>query len=719
MTWCCRFTCLLHACLAAAFTGGLASGCNRTSAIDVADRENTADSGAFPEEVDANVPGLGRWVTVRGSVSGLRGNIALSLEDAAGAVVERVDVTSNGSFEFTEPIPAGETYRVEVSQQPEEGYCIVLDGEGVAHSHVQDVEVKCSADNPGLAAIEATIGTLSPVFDPATTRYRLDLFGWVSHVGINPVLADNNARVYLDAEEYRGEPFSVAVAPGQTTVELDVELPSGQRKLFTVDIHRPTRVVEDTYGKATYPTDGAQFGYAMALNSEPGASGETVLALGAPGHPSAAQGINGAQTSLGASLSGAVLLYSRDANGRWEEGPFIKAANAESGDLFGLSVAFEGDLLVVGAPEEDGDSGGVNGTDNNDALGSGAVYVFRYRDDEWRQEAYLKAEFPTAGDGFGRSVSLHNRSGEPTRVAIGAWHDSNSAVGTNPEQRDTTLTNSGAAYVFEYRNGWEQVSYLKPSNTDFADSFGEAVAIDNDTLVVGAPLESGGVGKINGDQANNDTFAAGAAYVFEFDGGNDAWYQRAYLKAHNAASAQRFGNVVALQADTVVVGAFTESNLGTGVDPDVAVELAPESGAVYVFERREEEWSQQAYLKASNTDERDRFGHAVALSGETLVIGAPLESSAASLLTSDSSNNDALGAGAAYVFFRQGDTWRFEEYLKASNPEAGDNFGAAVAFDGKHVVVGAPYEDGKVSGTNREGGPNNASIASGAFYVFR
>jgi hypothetical protein len=264
-----------------------------------------------------------------------------------------------------------------------------------------------------------------------------------------------------------------------------------------------------------------------------------------------------------------------------------------------------------------------------------------------------------------------------------------------------------------------QVSYLKPSNTDFADSFGEAIAIDGDTLVVGAPLESGAIGKVNGDQANNDAFAAGATYVFSYDAANDAWYQRSYLKADNASPEQRFGNAVAVQGGTVAVGAFTEHNSATGVNPAIAGENAEESGAVYVFAKNDEEWSQQAYLKASNTGVRDRFGHALTLFGETLVVGAPLEASAVPLTSADESNDEAPGAGAVYVFSRKDDSWKLEEYLKASNPEAGDNFGAAVAFDGKHLVVGAPYEDSKLGGTTSESGPNNAAIASGAFYVFR
>lgn len=691
------------------------AGCNRTSNLRRVDAQLDAGS----EEADAAAPSRRTWVTVSGKVAGLKEPIELGLRSPSSELIERIPVSSNGTFEFTEPVKIGQTYAVEVSEQPAEGFCAIANASGTVRTDVTDVEVTCLPENPGISAIDATIGSLSPAFDPEHTRYRLDVFAWVDRVGVSPQLADNNARVYLGEEEYRGKPLWVDLPPGQTTIRLDVDLPDGDQRSFTVDIYRPTRVVEESYAKATQPVEGAQYSYALGLNRAPELADGALLAVGAPGHPSKTQTINGPQTELGASLSGAVFLYGRDEAGSWREQAFIKANNAEAEDLFGLSVALEGELLVVGAPEEDGESGGVNGPDGNDAPGSGAVYVFRRRDEAWHQEAYLKAEFPAVADGFGRSVAL-DYAGGASRIAVGAWHDSNSAVGTNPKLRDTAASNSGAAYVFEYRDGgWEQVSYLKPSNTDFADSFGEAIAIAGDTLVVGAPLESGAVGKINGDQANNDAFAAGAAYVFEYDAGNDAWYQRSYLKPNDVRAEQRFGNAVAVQRGTVVVGSFTEPNSATGVNSDIADEVAEESGAVYVFANVDDEWTQQAYLKASNTGSRDRFGHALALFGETLVVGAPLEASAAGLVSADQADDEAPGAGAAYVFSRSGETWRFDDYLKASNPEAGDNFGAAVAFDGKHVVIGAPYEDGAIGGTTSESGPNNASIAAGAFYVFR
>ena len=100
-------------------------------------------------------------------------------------------------------------------------------------------------------------------------------------------------------------------------------------------------------------------------------------------------------------------------------------------------------------------------------------------------------------------------------------------------------------------------------------------------------------------------------------------------------------------------------------------------------------WSQQAYLKASNTEAGDNFGYAVAVDGDTVVVGAVGESSNATGVNGDQTNNSAPAAGAAYVFTRTGGAWSQQAYLKASNTGANDYFGYAVAVDGDTVVVGA------------------------------
>ena len=126
---------------------------------------------------------------------------------------------------------------------------------------------------------------------------------------------------------------------------------------------------------------------------------------------------------------------------------------------------------------------------------------------------------------------------------------------------------------------------------------------------------------------------------------------------------------------------------------------------------------QQAYLKASNTNPEDTFGEPVAASGDTIVVGASSEDSNASGVNGEQSNNNAMNAGAAYVFVRSGTNWSQQAYLKASNSGADDFFGSAVAISGDTVVVGALAEDSNATGINGDQG-NNSATNAGAAYVF-
>ncbi|MEZ5978865.1 MAG: FG-GAP repeat protein [Planctomycetota bacterium] len=165
-----------------------------------------------------------------------------------------------------------------------------------------------------------------------------------------------------------------------------------------------------------------------------------------------------------------------------------------------------------------------------------------------------------------------------------------------------------------------------------------------------------------------------------------------YFKASAPDANDFFGYRVAMSGDTLVVGAQAESSSATGVDGDRSDDGAAGSGAAYVFVRSGTTWAQQAYLKASNTDVFDRFGYAVAISGDTVVVGAPNEDSAATGVDGDQSDDSAASAGAVYVFVRSGSVWSQQAYLKASNTDASDRFGQVVAIDGDTLVVGAPFE---------------------------
>jgi trimeric autotransporter adhesin len=370
-----------------------------------------------------------------------------------------------------------------------------------------------------------------------------------------------------------------------------------------------------------------------------------------------------------------------------------KASNPGVNDEFSYSVALSGDTLAVGARSEPSTATGINGNqDDDNGFDAGAVYVFVRTGTKWMQQAYVKASNTGfGGDRFGVSVAL---SGDT--LAVGAPFEASAATGTTGttgEQADDSAAGAGAVYVFVRTEAtWTQQAYVKASNTEGSDEFGSSVALSGDTLAVGAPKEDSGVG---GNQSDNTASGAGAVYMFVRSGGT--WAQQAYVKALNTRANDGFGTTVALSGDTLAVGAPNEAN---------------SAGAVYTFVRSTTAWAQQAYIKASNAGTGDRFGSSVALSGDTLAVGAPKEGSARGEL-----DNTATAAGAVYVFVRSGTMWAQQAYIKASNTEAYDEFGTSVALSGDTLAVGAPFEDSAATGVDGDQANNSASYA-GAVYIF-
>jgi len=327
------------------------------------------------------------------------------------------------------------------------------------------------------------------------------------------------------------------------------------------------------------------------------------------------------------------------------------------------------------------------------------------------QQGSVVGASSTGGDLVGFSVAI---SGDT--LVVGAPNEDSDAVGINGDGSNDLSNDSGAAYVF-VRSGdtWTQQAYLKASNTDVSDEFGRSVAIDGDTIVVGAYHEDSSIPGINGNGSDNGASFAGAAYVFVRSDGT--WTQQAYLKASNPSASDEFGSSVAISGDTVAIGAYLEDSASTGVNGTQGDESATNAGAVYVFTRDGITWSQQAYLKASNTGANDRFGREVAISGDTLIAGAYFEDSIATGINGDETSNGAADSGAAYIFVRNGLTWSQQAYVKASNTEGADFFGWSVGISGDTVVVGARDESSAATTINGDG-TNNTAADSGAAYVF-
>lgn len=194
--------------------------------------------------------------------------------------------------------------------------------------------------------------------------------------------------------------------------------------------------------------------------------------------------------------------------------------------------------------------------------------------------------------------------------------------------------------------------------------------------------------------------------------------QRAYVKASNTDAGDEFGYSVALSGHTMVVGAFREDSGTTGVDGDQSNNDVINAGAVYVFVRDGATWAQQTYLKASNPQTGDQFGFSVAVSGDTLAVGAPFEDSSATGVGGNQFDDNAATSGADYVFVRDGHSWAQQAYVKASNTGAGDAFGWDVALSGDTLAVGAPSEDSNGGGVNGGAQANDSAVSSGAAYVF-
>jgi len=403
---------------------------------------------------------------------------------------------------------------------------------------------------------------------------------------------------------------------------------------------------------------------------------------------------------------------------------YVKASNTEAGDWFGYNVALsgDGDTLAVGAYAESSNATGIDGDQgDNAASDSGAVYVYTRNGGTWTQQAYIKAPNTEAGDWFGISVALSTGG---NTLAVGAFGEDSSATGLDGDQSDNAASLSGAVYVYTRTGGvWSQQAYVKAANTEADDWFGQNVALSGDgtTLAVGASGEDSSATGIDGDQSDNAASLSGAVYVYTRSGGT--WSQQAYVKASGTGGVDYFGSSVKLSSDgdTLAVGALGEDSNATGIDGDQGDNSASGSGAVYVFIRSGATWSQQAYVKASNTESFDRFGYSLGLSddGNTLAVGAYTEGSSATGIDGDQSDNTATDSGAVYIFTRSGTTWTQQAYIKASNAGAGDKFGISIALsgDGNVLAVGAHYEDSSAIGLNGDQS-NNTATESGAAYLF-
>jgi hypothetical protein len=502
---------------------------------------------------------------------------------------------------------------------------------------------------------------------------------------------------------------------------------------------------QTAYLKASNPRMFDHFGEGGSLDGHIGlgiaisGDGNTIV-VGAQHEGSNARGINGNQNDDSAYNAGAAYVFTRN-GANWTQQAYLKASNTGSGDHFGNTVAIsaDGNTIAVSAYWESGGAKGINGNQNDDSIPqSGAVYVFTRAGTTWTQQAYIKAsntgtagvgDVPGDGDQFGFSLAL---SDDGNTLAVGATSEDSNASGINGNQADDSASSAGAVYVFA-RAGttWSQQAYIKseaPPMATGGDQFGYSVALnaDGNTLAVGAYDEGGSARTINGpiDAMRN---GSGAAYVFTRAGGT--WTRQAYIKTWNAEGGDSWGVSVALSDDgnTLALGSIDEDCLCTGVQQsDQQAGLGDQkadtsAGAAAVFTRSGTTWTQQAYIKSSNSSPNDWFGVRLVLSGDgnTLALGAQNEDSGAQGINGRQNDEGADDAGAVYLMTRNGGTWSQLAYVKGSNTEAFDEFGGSVGLsrDGRTMVVGARGEDSNARGANGNQADNSVDEA-GAAYVF-
>lgn len=400
-----------------------------------------------------------------------------------------------------------------------------------------------------------------------------------------------------------------------------------------------------TTGSGTTPTEGAT--PTETATSTPTASfspaGKIVAGDGSEGDRFGARvAIDGGTALVTATwdkdrqgkAQGTAYVFEQSGGGWNQAAKFTAAVGEQDLDGFGFSASLLGDTALVGAATYD-----PNGPN------SGAAYVFGRSNGGWSRQAELTANDADKRDLFGVTTALTDGG---DRALVGSGRD-----------EDPNGERAGSAYVFQRSGGsWSQQAKLAPGDGDSKDGFGGSVALAGTTALVGA----------SGDEDANGE-KAGAAYVF--DGSGSGWSQTAKLAAGD--SEDGFGGSVALSAsaDTALVAAPTDEDPNGG-----------SAGAAYVFERSGGNWSRTAKLAADDGDSDDFFGGAVALTGDTALVGA-----------NGDEDPGADGAGSAYVFQRFGGSWNQTAKLSADDGGNFDRFGTSVALTGNAALVGANFDD--------------------------
>lgn len=416
---------------------------------------------------------------------------------------------------------------------------------------------------------------------------------------------------------------------------------------------------------------GSEFGAAVA------AAGNTAI-IGSPSE-------NLLTTSASYDELGAARIFTRS-GGVWTRQATLRPSDRESFDHFGHAVAITSGVALIGAPDDD--------------IGlfsdQGSAYVFRGSGSTWTEEARLIGGLGTVDAHFGTAVAICYELGTQIRAIVGSPEDGTaglnagaaytfrglatggvwssdavivpgaagdqagsavamdvSAIGTftaivGLPQSDLLVTDSGAAvaYTRTSASSWSMQGTMLEGDDRSSDNYGYSMKLRGSTLIVGA----------TGDDDRGS--GAGAAHIHVRNG--SGWVHQAKCVAYDARLNDGFGYDVAVDGDTAVVGA------------PMLFDGRP--GAVYVFVRTGTSWSCQAKLEAPFPSPLDKFGSAVAIYGDRIVVGDPGDDDA------------GFDSGAAYVFLRTGSMWSLE--AKLTDP-GGAEFGSDVSLDGNTALIGS------------------------------
>ncbi|KPA12837.1 Dystroglycan-type cadherin-like domain protein, partial [Candidatus Magnetomorum sp. HK-1] len=221
---------------------------------------------------------------------------------------------------------------------------------------------------------------------------------------------------------------------------------------------------------------------------------------------------------------------------------------------------------------------------------------------------------------------------------------------------DGLASNTGAAYIFtRSETGFSQTAKLTANDGVENDYFGRSVSISGNYAIIGT----------YGDDDKGD--ASGSAYIFKKQGSE--WLQSAKLTASDGAASDSFGLAVAMSGDYAIVGAYLDDASYT------------DQGSAYIYKRNNTGWHQEYKIQASDRAASDRFGYAVSIAGDYVIVGAYYD------------DDNGTSSGSAYIFKRDGSTWSQEAKLKPGDGAASDYFGYAVSISGDYAIIGAYNND--------------------------